>query len=147
MLKLIQTGFLGSDPVLKFTPSGQPVAEFDLCTTERYTDKNTQERKELATWIRWEVWGTSAENLAKYLKKGSRVLVEGTIRNHSWFDEKTGEKRYRDRHSVSRWENMDRRSDQAPDNAPADNDAAPGYLAPDDVPPDDGFGALPPSSY
>lgn len=136
MLKVIQTGFLGSDPELKYTPSGQPVATFDLCTTERYTDKDSGERKELPTWVRWEVWGTSAENLAKYVKRGGRVLVEGTIRNHSWFDEKTGEKRYRDRHVVSRWENMDRKADTAPGSEPAGGEA-----------PDDDFGHLPPSAY
>ena len=85
-------GNLGSDPELRYTQSGQPVANFNIATNERWTDKSgaQQERTE---WHKIVVWGKQAENCEKYLSKGRQVYVEGRIQTRDWED-KDGNKRY-----------------------------------------------------
>ena len=71
-------GNLGSDPTMKFTPSGQPVTSFSVATSNQYKDKSGQTVKE-TTWFRVVVWGAQAENCNKYLAKGSKVFVSGRL--------------------------------------------------------------------
>ncbi len=89
--KVILIGNLGRDPELRYTASGQGVANFTLATNERWRDKdgNNQERTE---WHRIVVWGKSAENCAQYLQKGRSVYVEGRLQTRDWED-KEGNKR------------------------------------------------------
>lgn len=84
-------GHLGSDPDLKFTPSGQPVCNFSVATNETWKDKdgNKQERVE---WHRIVVWGKLAEVCGKYLSKGRQAYIEGRIQTRNW--EKDGVKHY-----------------------------------------------------
>lgn len=110
MLRVSQIGYAGAAPELRYTPGGDAVANVNIATTERWTDKDSGEQKERTTWVTWEVWGKSAENLAKLVNKGSHVYMEGTIRNHQWTDEKSGETRYRDRHVGSLWKLLDRKA-------------------------------------
>lgn len=109
MLDVYQHGFVGGPPELRYTPGGEAVTNFRVGSTERWTDNDTGETKERTTWLNWECWGKSAENVAKLVKKGSQVLITGTIRNDSWDDAKSGEKRYRDRYVVGRWKLLDRK--------------------------------------
>ena len=90
--KAILIGNLGRDPELRYTPSGQPVANFTLATNERWRDKegNNQERTE---WHRIVVWGKTAENCAQYLQKGRSAYVEGRLQTREWED-RDGKKRY-----------------------------------------------------
>lgn len=90
--KAIIIGNLGKDPEVRYTPSGQPVANFTVATNERYTDKagQAQERTE---WHRIVVWGKSAEHCGQYLKKGRAVYVEGRLQTREWTD-KEGKKNY-----------------------------------------------------
>lgn len=90
--KVILIGNLGSDPELKFTEGGTGVANLNMATSEKWKDKdgNPQERTE---WHRVVVWGKQAENCQKYLKKGSKVMVEGSIHTRDWEDS-DGNKRY-----------------------------------------------------
>jgi single-strand DNA-binding protein len=85
-------GNLGADPDARFTASGEAVTELRLATSEGWTDKKG-EKQEHTEWHRIIVWGKAAENCAKYLKKGSRVYVKGSIRTRS-YDDKEGNKRY-----------------------------------------------------
>jgi single-strand DNA-binding protein len=88
----ILQGNLGADPELRFTQSGQAVMSMRICTTETYLDNNKvkQERNE---WHNLTLWGKRAEALAKYLCKGSRILVQGRL-HYGSYEDKEGTKRY-----------------------------------------------------
>ena len=75
---LIIVGNLGRDPEMRYTPSGQAVTSFSVATSRQYTSNNGQQIKETA-WFRVSVWGKQAESCNQYLKKGSKVLVEGHL--------------------------------------------------------------------
>lgn len=89
--KVILIGNLGSDPEVRYLPSGQPVGNFNIATTEKWTGKdgNPGERTE---WHRIVVFGKQAENCKEYLRKGRQVYVEGRIQTREW-DDKEGQKR------------------------------------------------------
>ena len=91
--KVILVGNLGSDPEVKTTPSGVPVANFSLATSESWTDKNTGEKQEKAEWHRLVLWRKLAEIAGQYLKKGAKIYVEGKLETRSWED-KEGQRRY-----------------------------------------------------
>jgi single-strand DNA-binding protein len=90
--KAILVGNLGSDPEMRYTPSGQGVCEFRVATNESWNDKNGQ-RQERTEWHRIVVWGKRAEICSKYLSKGRSVYVEGRIQTRT-YDDKEGNKRY-----------------------------------------------------
>ncbi len=75
---LIFIGNLGRDPEMRYTPNGQPVTSFNVATSRQYTGSNGQTVKE-TIWFRVSVWGKQAESCNTYLKKGSKVLVEGRL--------------------------------------------------------------------
>ena len=89
--KVMLLGNLGADPELKMTQGGQAVLKLRLATTETYLDKN-QTRQERTEWHSVTLWGKRGEALAKFLTKGERIFVEGSLRTSSY--EKNGEKRY-----------------------------------------------------
>jgi single-strand DNA-binding protein len=98
--KVILLGNLGKDPEVKYTPSGTPVAKFSLATNDRYKDKdgNWQDRTE---WHNVTAWARTAEIAGEYLKKGSKVYIEGSLRTHSWDDKTSGQKKYMTEVNVS----------------------------------------------
>ncbi len=75
---LILIGNLGRDPEMRYTPSGQPVTSFSVATNRQYTNANGEVVKE-TLWFRVTTWGKLAETCNQYLKKGSKVLVEGRL--------------------------------------------------------------------
>ncbi len=75
---IIIVGNLGRDPEMRYTPSGQAVTSFNLATNRSYTNNNGQQVKE-TVWFRVSAWGKLAETCNNYLKKGSKVLVEGRL--------------------------------------------------------------------
>jgi single-strand DNA-binding protein len=75
---LILMGNLGKEPEMRFTPTGQPVTTLSVATNRRYTNTNGQPVKETA-WFRVTVWGKQAEACNQFLRKGSKVLVEGRL--------------------------------------------------------------------
>ena len=75
---IIIVGNLGKDPEMRYTPNGQAVTSFNVATTRSYTANNGQSVKETC-WFRVSAWGKQAETTNTYLKKGSRVLVEGHL--------------------------------------------------------------------
>jgi single-strand DNA-binding protein len=91
--KVMLIGNLGKDPDLSYTASGVAVAKFSIATNERWKDQegNFQERTE---WHNIVVWRKLAEICGQYLKKGSKVYVEGRLQTRSWDDKNTGVKRY-----------------------------------------------------
>jgi len=92
--KVILIGNLGKDPEVKVTPSGTPVAKFTLATNERYKDKSGQ-WQDRTEWHNLVAWQRTAEIIGEYVKKGSKVYVEGRLQTSSWDDKSTGEKKYR----------------------------------------------------
>jgi single-strand DNA-binding protein len=72
-------GFLGADPVLRYTPNGKAVCDVNVATNSYYKDAdgNSQQNTE---WIRCTFWGKNAENLAQYMKKGSQIHVQGRLK-------------------------------------------------------------------
>src|SRR5580698_1782336 len=90
--KVILVGRLGQNPEVRYTPSGQPVANFSVATNEAWTDKQgaKQERTE---WHKIVVWGKLAELCAQYLSKGRQAYIEGRLQTRQWTD-KEGGKRY-----------------------------------------------------
>jgi single-strand DNA-binding protein len=86
--KIILVGNLGRDPQMRYTPSGQQVTDFSMATSEKWTGQDGQPQ-ERTIWWRVTVWGKAAENCNQYLKKGSKVLVEGRMAP----DPKTGNPR------------------------------------------------------
>ena len=76
----VAVGNLGGDPDLKFMQSsGDAVCNFSVAVSEKWNDKRSGEQKESTTWYRVAVWGAQAEACNKYLRKGSKVLVTGTV--------------------------------------------------------------------
>lgn len=72
-------GYLGNDPEMRFTPSGQAVTSFSVATSRKYTNNSGQQIDE-TTWFRISVWGAQAESCNQYLSKGRPVLVVGRLR-------------------------------------------------------------------
>ncbi len=75
---LIIVGNLGRDPEMRYTPSGQAVTNFNVATNRKYTTSDGNKVEE-TTWFRISTWGKTAEVCNQYLKKGSKVLVEGRL--------------------------------------------------------------------
>ena len=90
--KVILIGNLGSDPELKYMPSGDPVANFSIATTESFRDKDGNQQKR-TEWHRIVAFRKLAEICGEYLKKGKQVYIEGRIQTRSWEDN-NGIKRY-----------------------------------------------------
>jgi single-strand DNA-binding protein len=90
--KVILIGNLGRDPELRYTQSGQAVANFSVATTERFGGREGGESQERTEWHRIVTWGKTAENCAQYLAKGRTVYIEGSLRTRDWED-RDGNKR------------------------------------------------------
>jgi single-strand DNA-binding protein len=90
--KVILIGNLGADPEVRYTPSGQPVANFRIATSESWVDKQGQ-KQERTEWHRIVAWGKLAELCGQYLAKGRQVFVEGKLQTRQW-DDRDGNKRF-----------------------------------------------------
>jgi len=91
--KVIVVGNLGRDPEMRSFPSGDQVANVTIATTDRWKDKQTGEMKEATEWHRVVFNGRLAEIVGQYLRKGSQVYVEGSLRTRKWTD-KDGIEKY-----------------------------------------------------
>ncbi|MEO7400344.1 MAG: single-stranded DNA-binding protein [Polaromonas sp.] len=85
--KVIIVGNLGKDPEMRSFPSGDQVANVTIATTDRWKDKQTGEMKEATEWHRVVFNGRLAEIVGQYLRKGSQVYVEGSLRTRKWTDQ------------------------------------------------------------
>jgi len=80
-------GFVGADPEIRAAQTGNKVANFNLATSKRWKDKTTGEQKEKTEWHRIICWGDGlVEVIAKYVRKGSQLLVEGELQTRKWTD-------------------------------------------------------------
>lgn len=91
--KVIIVGNLGNDPEMRTMPSGEAVANISVATSESWTDKNTGERREQTEWHRIVFFRRQAEICGQYLRKGSKVYVEGRLKTRKWQDQ-NGQDRY-----------------------------------------------------
>ena len=82
--KVILIGNLGADPEIKYMPSGEAVANLNLATSESWKDKNTGEQVERTEWHRVVMFRRLAEIAGEYLKKGSKVYIEGRLQTRKW---------------------------------------------------------------
>src|SRR5947207_2919237 len=92
--KVMLIGNLGKDPEVKYTPGGTAVAKFSLATNERFKDKSG-EWQDRTEWHNIVAWQRLAEIVGEYIKKGSKVYIEGRLQTSSWEDKQSGEKKYR----------------------------------------------------
>lgn len=114
MNKIMLIGNLGSDPEIKYTSEGTPVANFNIATTERWNNQKGEKEKR-TEWHRIVAWRKLAELCGEYLTKGSKVYVEGKLQTRTWED-KEGVKRWTTEIIISSMEMLDRLS------KPQDND-------------------------
>ncbi len=91
--KVILIGNLGQDPETRYMPSGGAVTNLRIATNETWKDKQTGEQQERTEWHRVVMFERLAEIAAEYLRKGSQVYIEGTLRTRKWQD-KDGNDRY-----------------------------------------------------
>ena len=87
-------GNLGRDPEVRYTANGSAVANVTVATSESWKDKQSGERQERTEWHRVVFFGRLAEIVEEYLKKGSQVYIEGSIRTQKWQDKESGQDRY-----------------------------------------------------
>lgn len=91
--KVTIVGNLGQDPETRYMPSGGAVTNIGVATSERWKDKQTGQPQERTEWHRIVFFNRSAEIAGEYLKKGSQVYVEGSLRTRKWQDQ-SGQDRY-----------------------------------------------------
>src|SRR5574343_1104110 len=91
--KVILVGNLGRDPEVRYTASGDAMCNLSLATTDTWKDKATGEKKDQTEWHRISLFGRQAEIAGQYLKKGSQIYVEGSLRTRKWQDQ-NGQERY-----------------------------------------------------
>ncbi|MCD6060633.1 MAG: Single-stranded DNA-binding protein [Moraxellaceae bacterium] len=92
--KVIIMGNLGRDPDVRYLPSGGAVANMAVATSDSWKDKNTGQVTEQTEWHRVVFYGRLAEIAGQYLKKGSKVYVEGSLHTRKWQDKQTGQDRF-----------------------------------------------------
>lgn len=92
--KVILIGNLGRDPEVRSTQDGREIANLAIATSESWKDKNTGERKEKTEWHRVSIFNEGLVNITKnYLKKGSKVYIEGSLQTRKWTDQ-SGQEKY-----------------------------------------------------
>lgn len=132
--KVILIGNLGNDPETKFLPSGGAVTNVSLATSESWKDKQTGQPQERTEWHRVVFFNRLAEIAGQYLKKGSKVYIEGSLRTRSW--EQDGQKRYATEIVASEMQMLDGRGEGASGDqqqsysAPASASSAPAASSP-----------------
>lgn len=91
--KCIIVGTLGQDPEVRYTPTGKAIANLSVATSETWKDKQSGEQKEATEWHRVVIFGKLAEIAGEYLRKGSKVYLEGKLKTQKWQDQQ-GQDRY-----------------------------------------------------
>ncbi|HNQ74647.1 MAG TPA: single-stranded DNA-binding protein [Verrucomicrobiota bacterium] len=92
--KVILVGNLTRDPDLRYTPKGTAIAKIGLAVNRVWTNE-AGERKEEVTFVDVDIFGRTAENVGKYMRKGRPILIEGRLRLDQWDDKQTGQKKSR----------------------------------------------------
>ncbi len=92
--KVLIIGRLGTDPEMRYTPSGSPVTTFRVASSRQWKDSNGEPREE-TEWFSIVTWNKLAEICNQYLTKGARVYLEGRLQTRSWEDQQSGQMRYK----------------------------------------------------
>ena len=121
--KVILIGNLGADPEVRFMPSGGAVANLRIATSESWKDKQSGETQERTEWHTVALFNRLAEIAGEYLKKGSKVYIEGSLRTRKWQD-KNGQDRYTTEIICNDMQMLDSRGGGQ---APSSNEAPPSY--------------------
>jgi single-strand DNA-binding protein len=90
--KVILIGNLGKDPETRYAPSGDAICNITIATTDTWRDKATGEKREATEWHRVGFFGKLAEIAGQYLRKGSQVYIEGSLRTQKWTDKENIER-------------------------------------------------------
>ena len=133
--KVILVGNLGRDPEVSYTPAGTAVAKFSIATSEKWTDKETGEKKDKTEWHRITAFGKLGEICGEYLSKGKQVYIEGRLQYGSY--EKDGITRYTTDIIASQMQMLGSRGDQnmassSPGSSMPDMNGSPVSKGPDD---------------
>ena len=143
--KVILVGNLGKDPETRHAPNGDAICSITVATTDTWKDKTTGEKKEQTEWHRVSFFGRLAEVAGQYLRKGSAVYVEGSLRTRKWQD-KDGNDRYTTEIRADQMQMLGGRSDRqqsSDDGAPQQQRQE--QRRPDSAPPQgssSGFGGM-----
>lgn len=92
--KVLLIGNLGADPEVRYMPSGGAVTNVRIATTETWKDQQTGQQQERTEWHTVVFFGKLGEIAGQFLKKGSKVFIEGSLRTRKWQDKNTGQDRY-----------------------------------------------------
>ena len=131
--KMTIIGNLGSEPEMRFTPSGRPVTSFSIATNWRYTTAEG-ERKEDTEWFNVVAWGKLAEQCNQFLTKGRLVYIEGRLRLRTW-EGQDGKTHARNEIIAEKVKFLDRQgAPAAAGEAKPDDVEPPGDVEPDDIP-------------
>lgn len=106
----VQDGYVGADPVQRQAGDAK-VVTFDLATTKRWKDKESGEQKEQTFWRRYEAWGQRGDNIMKLVRKGTHLEVWSEPSNNDYTDKESGEKVYRETHTVTDWKRLSETQD------------------------------------
>ncbi len=131
--KAILVGNLGKDPEVRYTPSGNAVANVTIATSDQWKDKQTGEKQERTEWHRVVFFNRLAEIVAEYVKKGQQIYVEGRIQTRKWQDQ-SGQDRWTTEIIGNEMQMLGGREG-----------GASGQNSPNDVPPSMGSTAEPPT--
>lgn len=123
--KVILVGNLGNDPESRYTQAGAAITNITIATSESWKDKNTGQAQERTEWHRVVFFNKLAEIAGQYLKKGSKVYIEGSLRTRKWQDQQ-GQDRYTTEIVANEMQMLDSRGAGASGNAAAVNTSAPG---------------------
>ena len=121
--KVILIGNLGKDPEVRYMPNGNAVANVTLATSESWKDKNTGETQERTEWHRVVFFRRLAEVVGEYVKKGSKIYVEGRLQTRKWQDQ-SGQDRYTTEIVADQMQMLDARGSGGGDYAPQQRDSA-----------------------
>lgn len=136
--KVILIGNLGRDPEVRYTPNGLAVANLALATSESWKDKQSGEQVERTEWHRIVMYQRLAEIAGEYLRKGSKIYIEGRLQTRKWQDKNTGQDRYSTEIIANEMQMLDSKGGSA-DYAPATEKATASTATADAAPALDSF--------
>lgn len=116
--KVILIGNVGNDPEIRNNQQGDPIANLSIATSETWKDKNTGQQKEKTEWHKVVIFGKLAEIVQSYVKKGSKIYIEGKLKTRKWQD-KEGNDRYSTEIVLEGYDGVLQMLDGKPDSAPA----------------------------
>lgn len=111
--KVILVGNLGQDPETRTFPDGGSITNISIATSESWKDRQTGQQQERTEWHRVVFRGRLAEIAAQYLRKGSKVYIEGSLQTRKWQDKQTGQDKYSTDIMVREMQMLDSRGDNA----------------------------------